>query len=723
MAASSRSATVAELRRMFSNLDSTVIESVLAANNGQVDITIDHLLTMSIDTENENNIQQVTPTTPLRQLPAVPNIYDDDPPPYPGHDPMANHHSITTTMPSLPQRSSSNAQSSISYNQSNNMHFSKDINSQQDLQMRRWKTAYDQYRICYIGDLPDDFLRVKLLSKFTNTNQLKNNFSEENGKTSRYIEDERFNELFHNEEFLNELRHNKEFLTALHSDQSIRSTSSSQQRRSFNYLSTKPLPLPTPPTVETLKTPKVRARMLQNVLTQIEQGQTMKTSMVPEESITQNESYSYGKDNLERIPLPPAAFVSEFDPLRLESNEEFIDRLKNMGKNSMEKFNQLARRFSTRKDTTTNTGKYSKQSIILLFPPLSSRHRLLLHRLRDKNYSNLFSFSVGDEKAARRTIICLKSQVMDETNVRRPDQALYKPPRRSKNSEVSSSTSTPTPPPSTTTSLEEVQQNNSTPKSTKSKIARPSAEPYVPPSRRSQPVTKEPLPPSSLSVTLTTENKKEDGEIEEEEEWEKILDSNENPQYNDLVEEIQTKFKENVQIKKPTNDYSQWSIDDIQIKEADLAHVVEVSNFPSTFRTEDLSNAFKTLTRSTFDIKWVDETHALIVFPDANMALDALQMEYPMLKVCSMSQASSASKKKAKNSLEFLQPYKTRPQTSSLTANRRICAALGLKNPMSSDKTKTERQKIETARKQKIRDKEEQQTVWDGGVLPTTSTT
>jgi hypothetical protein len=58
-ASSSRSANVAELRRMFSNLDSSVIESVLAANNGQVDVTIDHLLTMSIDTENEYNIQQV----------------------------------------------------------------------------------------------------------------------------------------------------------------------------------------------------------------------------------------------------------------------------------------------------------------------------------------------------------------------------------------------------------------------------------------------------------------------------------------------------------------------------------------------------------------------------------------------------------------------------------------------------------------------------------------
>ena len=59
MAASSRAGTVSELHRMFSNLDSTVIESVLTANNGQIDMTIDHLLTMSIDTENENNIQQV----------------------------------------------------------------------------------------------------------------------------------------------------------------------------------------------------------------------------------------------------------------------------------------------------------------------------------------------------------------------------------------------------------------------------------------------------------------------------------------------------------------------------------------------------------------------------------------------------------------------------------------------------------------------------------------
>jgi hypothetical protein len=32
-------------------------------------------------------------------------------------------------------------------------------------------------------------------------------------------------------------------------------------------------------------------------------------------------------------------------------------------KDSMEKFNQLARRFSMRKDSTNNIGKYSKQSM------------------------------------------------------------------------------------------------------------------------------------------------------------------------------------------------------------------------------------------------------------------------------------------------------------------------------------------------------------------------
>lgn len=194
---------------------------------------------------------------------------------------------------------------------------------------------------------------------------------------------------------------------------------------------------------------------------------------------------------------------------------------------------------------------------------------------------------------------------------RRPDQALYRPPRRSKNPENPKPVSTP--PSSPVTIVEDVQANNSVPKPTKSKTARPSAEPYVPPSRRSQTLNKESLPTAS-STTITDNKKENDAQEDEEDDWEKLLDNNEILPHTNLVEEvfsahsslagrndsiilkIQTKFKENLQIKKPTNDYSNWSVDDMQIKEADFAHIVEVSNFPSTFRTEDISSAFRTIT-------------------------------------------------------------------------------------------------------------------------------
>ena len=68
----------------------------------------------------------------------------------------------------------------------------------------------------------------------------------------------------------------------------------------------------------------------------------------------------------------------------------------------------------------------------------------------------------------------------------------------------------------------------------KSKTARPSAEPYLPPSRRSQPINKEPPPSTSLS----NENKKEDGDEEEEEDWEKLLDGNINSPNNGVMEEV-----------------------------------------------------------------------------------------------------------------------------------------------------------------------------------------
>ena len=129
------------------------------------------------------------------------------------------------------------------------------------------------------------------------------------------------------------------------------------------------------------------------------------------------------------------------------------------------------------------------------------------------------------------------------SNRRRPAQALYQPPRRSKNSENSkpvpaSPPPTPPPPPPVPV-VEDVQSNNSIAKPTKSKTARPSAEPYVPPSRRSQTLNKESLPTAS---STTSDNKKEndtqDDDDEEEDDWEKLLDNDEITPHTNLIEEV-----------------------------------------------------------------------------------------------------------------------------------------------------------------------------------------
>jgi hypothetical protein len=122
----------------------------------------------------------------------------------------------------LPQRSSVSpySQSANDRKESNNGHLSDSTNNQPDLQVRKWKTSYGQYRHCYIGDLPDNFLRVKFLTKSEINNQSKaqktNPYGEHNNG-STYSDEERLSVLFQNEDFLNELRQNKDFITTLHS--------------------------------------------------------------------------------------------------------------------------------------------------------------------------------------------------------------------------------------------------------------------------------------------------------------------------------------------------------------------------------------------------------------------------------------------------------------------------------------------------------------------------
>ena len=89
----------------------------------------------------------------------------------------------------------------------------------------------------------------------------------------------------------------------------------------------------------------------------------------------------------------------------------------------------------------------------------------------------------------------------------------------------------------------------------------------------------------------------------------------------------------------------------------------------------------------------------MLLFSKANKAL---QLNNVLMKVRQMSQASAESKRMAQRKIDYLKPYKPRPQTSSLVAGRLIGASLGLNNLMSKEKVALERKKLVEAKSERI---------------------
>jgi hypothetical protein len=75
-----------------------------------------------------------------------------------------------------------------------------------------------------------------------------------------------------------------------------------------------------------------------------------------------------------------------------------------------------------------------------------------------------------------------------------------------------------------------------------------------------------------------------------------------------------------------------------------------------------------------------------------------LKIDNAFLKARSISQASEESKRMAKRKLEYLKPFKPRPQTSSLVASKLIGASLGIRNMLPKEKVDLEKNKIKMAK-------------------------
>lgn len=104
----------------------------------------------------------------------------------------------------------------------------------------------------------------------------------------------------------------------------------------------------------------------------------------------------------------------------------------------------------------------------------------------------------------------------------------------------------------------------------------------------------------------------------EEDDWETMFDDNGECLDKKLMDEL-TASVGKVQIEQPKTDYTNFQAKQAILNDEEFPHVLEVSNFPVEFKTQDLMQVFAQYKEKGFDIKWVDDTHALAVFSSSRI--------------------------------------------------------------------------------------------------------
>ncbi|KAH8288027.1 hypothetical protein KR018_001001 [Drosophila ironensis] len=249
------------------------------------------------------------------------------------------------------------------------------------------------------------------------------------------------------------------------------------------------------------------------------------------------------------------------------------------------------------------------------------------------------------------------------------------------------------------------------------------------PEKIDAPVAPAPVKPP---VDSTTED---DDEEEDEDDWENMFDESGDCLDPKILQELNESVGK-CKIELPQMDYTVFHVKQSLLNEEEFPHVLEVSNFPAEFKTPDLLMLFSQYKGSGFDIKWVDDTHALAVFSssriggynllaakasfhlinniDIEIAAEVLTNGHPFVKVKPLAEATLESRLKAKKAgATSMQPYRQRPETCTALARRLVSGALGVKLPTAPQERENERRVLREAKERKLLAAKQRDEVWE----------
>lgn len=336
---------------------------------------------------------------------------------------------------------------------------------------------------------------------------------------------------------------------------------------------------------------------------------------------------------------------------------------------------------------------------VLLFPPLPSRLRYLIHR-KVEDIPELATFSVG-ESWCRRVVVCpseLRAE-SDEDGDLESDSCVSEEPRGNRAVRKFEMKAKPL-----------TQSQSRAPKRPDQPFYMPRAARERLPQQNSQgtPANKEACAADSMTGLLDSESRicpqektqKSALRLEEietvvldefrslfaeakledvkGEDFSQVQTEETSTDTNNVTEQIKMHLKEtDVSVELVHSDYSVY--ENVVFNSDDFCHVIEIYDFPPFFNTDDLLNAFTDYSNGGMKIKWVDHTHALGVFSCEAAAHHALSICHPLLKARALSKGSKQAKAKAIRRAEFIQPVKERPRTDCAVAKRMVTRALGVR--------------------------------------------